>query len=155
MLFRQFLYSTGCMSEMRGFLSSFWQRLLRDLGMQDDARQMYEFDELLIQSVQELAEREQRSEDEVTSELLSVALTQRGVAEANLGIWGTLSPREQQVAALASMGLTNRQIARRLVISPETVKSHMRNILRKFGLHSKVELQQALEEWDFSSWLGL
>jgi len=131
------------------------QRLLHDLGMQDDARQMYEFDELLIQSVQELAEREQRSEDEVTSELLSVALKQRSEAETNLEIWGALSPREQQVAALASMGLTNRQIARRLVISPETVKSHMRNILRKFDLHSKLELQQALDGWDFTSWLGL
>ena len=138
---------------MKGFLSSFWRRLLRDLGMRDDSRQVYELDDLLAQSVQELAEREQRPEDEITSELLSLALMQRGAADANLETWNDLSPREQQVAALASMRLTNRQIAGRLMISKETVKSHMRNILRKFDLHSKVELQQALEGWDFSTWL--
>ena len=63
--------------------------------------------------------------------------------------------REQQIAALACMNYTNRQIAAHLFISPETVKTHMRNVLRKFDLHSKAELRQTLGDWDFSSWAEL
>ena len=45
----------------------------------------------------------------------------------------TLSPRERQVTALICQGYTNRQIACRLTISPETVKSHASSILHKLG----------------------
>lgn len=138
---------------MKRPFSSFWQRLLRDLGLQRDPHQVYEFDDVLLQSVQDLAEREQRPEDEIASDLLSFALAQRDAAEANLAPWGTLSPREQQVAALTCLNFTNHQIAWRLMISHETVKSHMRSVLHKFDLHSKVELQLALAGWDFSAWL--
>ena len=44
-----------------------------------------------------------------------------------------LSPREHEVAALVGEGLTNQQIANRLVISVRTVHGHMENILRKLG----------------------
>ena len=56
----------------------------------------------------------------------------------------SLSPREQQVTLLTLQGLTNRQIATMLVISPETVKTHVRHALEKFGLHSKDELRLLL-----------
>lgn len=138
---------------MNGFFSSFWQRLLNDLGLHREPRQVYEFDNLLLQTVREMAEQEQRTEAEITSDLLSFALAQRGADEAKLKLWASLTPREQQVAALACLSYTNQQIAGRLSISPETVKTHVRNILRKFDLHSKVELQRALAGWDFSDWL--
>jgi DNA-binding CsgD family transcriptional regulator len=51
-------------------------------------------------------------------------------------------------------GLTGRQAAARLVVSPETVKTHMRHILRKFGLCSRRELRALLEEWDLTVWMG-
>jgi two-component system NarL family response regulator len=50
-----------------------------------------------------------------------------------------LTDRELQVLELASDGLTNRQIGRRLHISENTVKNHMRNILEKLHLHSRME----------------
>ena len=137
---------------MSGFFSSFWQRLLRDLGLRREQAQVYQFDDTLIQSVQELAEREQRPEEDIASDLLSYALARRGVAEASLEMWQRLTPREQQVAALTCLGCTNYQIASRLLISHETVKTHMRKILHKFNVHSKVELQQALDGWYFSDW---
>ena len=56
------------------------------------------------------------------------------------------------MGALVCLGYTNRQIAARLVISVETVKSHIRNILYKFNLHSKRELGLLLGDWDFSAW---
>ncbi len=66
--------------------------------------------------------------------------------------WQLLSPREQEVTALACRGVTNRQIAARLGVSEETVKTHVRNALVKFNLHGKGELRMAQGEWDFSEW---
>lgn len=106
----------------------------------------------LIESLQDLAEQEQRPEEEVASELLSFALMQRCLADENLRRWRELSPREQEVAALATLGYTNREIGERLYISHETVKTHLQSIRRKYGLSRKHELRQALAQWDFSSW---
>jgi DNA-binding CsgD family transcriptional regulator len=75
------------------------------------------------------------------------------VDDGLLARWGFLSAREQQVAALTCLNFTNRQIAARLRITPETAKTHVRNVLRKFDLHSKAELRRALADWDFSAWL--
>ena len=69
--------------------------------------------------------------------------------------WRSLTPREQQVAALVCLNLTGRQVAAKLFISPETVKTHVRSILRKFDLGSRQELRQVLAGWDFSAWLEL
>jgi two-component system NarL family response regulator len=51
----------------------------------------------------------------------------------------SLTDRELQVLQLAADGLTNRQIGRRLEISENTVKNHIRNILEKLHLHSRME----------------
>jgi DNA-binding CsgD family transcriptional regulator len=48
-----------------------------------------------------------------------------------------LSPREQQVAALIAEGLTNRQIAERLVVTERTVAAHIEHILDKLGFASR------------------
>ncbi|WP_322510193.1 LuxR C-terminal-related transcriptional regulator [Anaerolinea sp.] len=66
--------------------------------------------------------------------------------------WLMLTPREQQAVALACLGYTNRQIAQRMGISPETVKTHLRNAMMHFDVHSKSELRRLLADWDFSSW---
>ncbi len=52
----------------------------------------------------------------------------------------TLSPREQEVMVLLSEGLSAKQIADKLFISPKTVENHRTNILRKLNLHSTLEL---------------
>jgi hypothetical protein len=40
------------------------------------------------------------------------------------------------------------------VVSPETVKTHVRHILRKFNLSSRRELCRLLADWDFAPWLS-
>jgi DNA-binding NarL/FixJ family response regulator len=49
---------------------------------------------------------------------------------------GALSTTELRVAALIKNGFSNDQIAAQLSLSPETVKTHRRNIRRKLGLHN-------------------
>ena len=110
-------------------------------------------DEELLRSLRDLAQREQRAPDEVIASLLNQALQERQLLAQYWERWQSLTPREQQVAALVCLNLTGRQVAARLVVSPETVKTHMRNVLRKFGLRSRSELRQALAGWDFKDWL--
>jgi LuxR family transcriptional regulator, maltose regulon positive regulatory protein len=50
-----------------------------------------------------------------------------------------LSPREREVATLIGAGLTNREIAMRLIISEATVKVHVRHILEKLRARSRAE----------------
>lgn len=50
-----------------------------------------------------------------------------------------LSPREQEVLSLIAAGLTNREIADSLVISPETVKKHTGAIYGKLGVRNRTE----------------
>jgi DNA-binding CsgD family transcriptional regulator len=56
---------------------------------------------------------------------------------AAAGPLGDLSRRELEVLALVAEGLTNQEIARRLVLSEHTVHRHVANILRKLGLPSR------------------
>ena len=51
-----------------------------------------------------------------------------------------LTPREREVAMLVARGLTNRQIAARLVIAERTVDKHVGNILGKLGFASRAQV---------------
>ncbi|SDP13670.1 helix-turn-helix transcriptional regulator [Lentzea jiangxiensis] len=54
--------------------------------------------------------------------------------------WGSLTGAEQEVARLVADGLTNRQVARELFVSPHTVGFHLRQIYRKLAIGSRVDL---------------
>ncbi|QKW09298.1 helix-turn-helix transcriptional regulator [Streptomyces sp. NA04227] len=57
------------------------------------------------------------------------------------GEWpNPLSPAEHNIVRLVADGLTNRQIASRVNLSPHTVNFHLRKIFRKLGVSSRVEL---------------
>jgi class 3 adenylate cyclase/DNA-binding CsgD family transcriptional regulator len=51
-----------------------------------------------------------------------------------------LTPREQEVAALLTHGLSNRQIAAELVITVATAERHVTNVLNKLGFHSRSQI---------------
>ena len=51
-----------------------------------------------------------------------------------------LTPSEQRVAELAATGMTNRDVAAALFISPKTVEANLSRIYRKLGIHSRAEL---------------
>jgi DNA-binding NarL/FixJ family response regulator len=50
-----------------------------------------------------------------------------------------LTDREMQVLKLIARGMNNRDIAKELFISENTVKNHVRNILEKLQIHSRME----------------
>lgn len=107
----------------------------------------------LLRTLEQLALEEQRSVDELAAELLWGAVSERHAAARNFRPWQELTPRERQTAALACLGHTNGEIAEMMVISTNTVKTHMRHVLRKFNVGSKSELRDVLAGWDFSEWL--
>lgn len=53
---------------------------------------------------------------------------------------GELTGRERQIAALVASGMSNREIAERLVISKRTVDAHVEHIFGKLGISSRVQL---------------
>jgi DNA-binding NarL/FixJ family response regulator len=55
---------------------------------------------------------------------------------------GALSAREQDVLRLLAEGLTDREIAAALAISPRTVESHVSSVLRKLGVRNRAEAAQ-------------
>ncbi len=131
------------------WITTFW----RWINPADPVRiVLLELDPLHAQYLSRLAENTGASHHKVAEDLLKSALVDRQVAETHLESWRALTSRQQQVAALTCLNYTNRQIAARLGISPQTVKSHMRNLLHRLDLHSKEELRLALADWDFSDW---
>ena len=48
-----------------------------------------------------------------------------------------LSPREKDVLELVCKGYTNKQIAKILIVSSDTVKAHLASIMRKFNVNNR------------------
>ena len=133
---------------------SIWQRFLFLVGLRPNpGPRKYEVSEGLQVTLAEIAQHEGRSEHELIPDLLAAGLDQHRSTDKLRLKWKSLSPREQDVTAFCCLGYTNRQIAARLWLSPETIKSHVRKILNKFGVKRKTELRHLLSDWDFSAWM--
>ncbi|MCX4718506.1 response regulator [Streptomyces virginiae] len=80
--------------------------------------------------------------------LLSPGVTRRLIAEfaarskqpATAAGLGRLTDREREVMALVGMGLSNEEIARRLVVSPLTAKTHVSRTMVKLGARDRAQL---------------
>lgn len=72
------------------------------------------------------------------------------LARADVAHAGTdeLTPSEKRVAELAAAGMTNRDIAAALFISPKTVETNLARAYRKFGIHSRTQLNRHIKPAD-------
>ena len=81
--------------------------------------------------------------------LLAPAITRRLISEfallrakpeaASTSALATLTPRETQVLRLVAEGLSNPEIAARLIVTEETVKTHVSRVLTKLGLRDRTQ----------------
>jgi DNA-binding CsgD family transcriptional regulator len=53
----------------------------------------------------------------------------------------TLTAQERQIAAMVGQGLTNKEVAAQLYLSPRTIDAHLRNVFGKLGISSRRELR--------------
>ena len=130
-----------------------WQQLQNTLERTTIGSLAFPAGDDLLRSVETLSANEGCPLDEMILILLEQAVNDRRRMDRAHRSWDALSTRERQVAALVCEGLTGRQVAVRLVLSPETIKTHMRHILRKFNISSRRELRRLLADWDLSPWL--
>jgi two-component system response regulator NreC len=88
--------------------------------------------------------------------LLVTDYRQRVERGGSTGVFDILTEREREVLTLIAQGLSNQEIADKLVISIKTVNRHRENIMAKLNLHSRVELvryaiEKGLIEFDAGS----
>lgn len=126
---------------------SIWQKFLRLIGKRPKptaGHRIYQISDNLQVTLSSLAQREGLPENVFTDDIVAAGLVQHlGIAEL-APKWQSLTKREKEVARLVGQGLTNRQIAGHLSLSTETVNSHVKNIMHKFGLNDKAELRHIL-----------
>jgi DNA-binding CsgD family transcriptional regulator len=80
----------------------------------------------------------------VRSRLRELGERRRVVAVARVSSgWAAMTPSEIKVAGLVAEGMTNREVAARLFLSPHTVSSHLRHVFAKLDINSRVELARA------------
>ena len=93
----------------------------------------------LADAVHALARGESVVPPSMLGPLLRRLIQRRRAASAAWSKLDRLTPREREVLGLLVDGLDDGRIAERLVISPETVRTHAQRILRKLEVHSRVE----------------
>ena len=97
----------------------------------------------LRRQMQDIAAEQGRPEGEVTSELLAAELEKQAAGNI-LPRWRTLTPTERTIARLIAEGCSNSQISEKLKIASETVRTHIRNIKLKYGIHQIGALREAI-----------
>jgi DNA-binding NarL/FixJ family response regulator len=102
--------------------------------------------ERLFDAVRVVAAGEALLAPAVTRRLISEFTRLRPVPDAVPPALGTLTPRETEVLRLVAEGLSNPEVARRLVVTEETVKTHVSRILSKLGLRDRTQAVVAAYE---------
>jgi DNA-binding CsgD family transcriptional regulator len=77
-----------------------------------------------------------------TTEAIAYAQRGRGERKRPSSGWASLTPTELDVVGLVSEGLSNKDIAARLFVSPRTVQTHLTHVYTKLSLASRVQLAQ-------------
>ncbi|MDO8998367.1 MAG: response regulator transcription factor [Bacteroidota bacterium] len=90
----------------------------------------------LIHVIQKVASGKKHFSDEVITQLMDNFSDNR----TTTNLFSSLTKREKEILVLIAKGLTDKEIAENVFLSPLTVTTHRKNILSKLGLKNKVEL---------------
>ncbi|HYJ60474.1 MAG TPA: response regulator transcription factor [Actinomycetota bacterium] len=93
----------------------------------------------VLTSAKAAADGEVLIDPETLTRLLTQVAREREAQRDALKLLGDLTEREREILGLLAQGMRNEDIAKQLFISPQTVQTHVRNILGKLRVHSKLE----------------
>ena len=93
----------------------------------------------LIETTRRVHKGETTIPAQMLGALLARLITRKREHDDALLRLGKLTRREREVLALLAQGADNAGIAQPLVISPETARTHVQNVLGKLGVHSRLE----------------
>jgi DNA-binding NarL/FixJ family response regulator len=102
--------------------------------------------ERLFDAVRVIAEGEALLAPTITKRLIGEFARQRPRPAQEPELLGALTPRETEVLRLIAGGLSNPEIAKRLVVTEETVKTHVSRVLSKLGLRDRTQAVVAAYE---------
>lgn len=95
----------------------------------------------LVQGLETVAKGELFLDSALSQEVVFKLLqTKPGSSSGEPDPYSTLTAREQEVMRMLAEGLTTKEVASKLYISPKTVENHRTNLMKKLGLQSTVEL---------------
>lgn len=94
--------------------------------------------EQLVDGIRAVRSGEALLSPSITRRMIEVYLD-RPVTPPTPGLLGSLTPREREILGLLARGLSNAEIAGRLVVSEATVKTHVGRVLMKLDLRDRVQ----------------
>lgn len=94
----------------------------------------------LVEAIRAVHRGEARLHPDIARKLMDAARGARQTEPIHEAHAGDLTEREREVARLVAQGRSNAEIARALVISDKTVKTHVSNILSKLNLEDRTQL---------------
>jgi DNA-binding CsgD family transcriptional regulator len=87
----------------------------------------------------------------VRSQLRDRGIRRRIAVKQPTNSWGGMTDSELRVARLVAEGMTNREVAERLFVSPHTINGHLRQVFAKVGVNSRVELARRALDMNFQA----
>jgi DNA-binding NarL/FixJ family response regulator len=93
----------------------------------------------LLSAAKAAAEGEVLIDPVTLARLLPQVARERELQRDAMTLLDDLTDREREILTLLAQGIRNDEIAKKLYISPQTVQTHVRNILGKLRVHSKLE----------------
>jgi DNA-binding NarL/FixJ family response regulator len=107
-----------------------WGFIMKDATLED-----------LVRTIRTVASGTKVLPPQMTSSLFSQIAKEAVKADESAAIESVrMTAREREVIDLIAEGLSNKEIAARLEIAAHTVKSHVRNIMEKLALHTRLQI---------------
>jgi DNA-binding CsgD family transcriptional regulator len=128
---------------------SIW-RFLKHWWRGPQKKKKYFFLSPSLQLIHPAAQEKRKQKKRTSSSTVSLHYDRRQDERERL--WDVLSSRERDVTALTCLGYTNAQIAARLGLSIETIKTYLEHVSNKSDLRNKADLRVFFASWDFSAW---
>lgn len=94
----------------------------------------------IVDAIKVVAQGDALIQPSITRRLIETFVNTRPHQTISQGSLSVLTEREREILSLIARGLTNDDIANRLVISPATVKTHVARIMSKLGAHDRAQL---------------